>query len=567
MFRSGRFAIVVAGLFSIAAPGFAQTQPAAPSDSARVLAGVREYPDAVVEAMVTLARHPDWLDKAAEQAKSKAGVNAGDPAAPDNIRQALRTLAPLPEAILLAAARRDELNILRDLRVEAPQGADVRLRQLRTDYATARREGALRWQQALQENKGALDAYRELLTRFSQKMREQIPNFAVVEVTDAAYYHVLPPDEILMGFGQQEKAPEQLWKVMTEWYDRFGADRVDEQALNAGEPVSASRAENALIDGPAESRKGMFRAGDGKGSGSVGLIPVAIQPLADQPNEARLAYAIAEHERLWSAPADRQVAEPNAAAGMEAQDMAAAPVDDAEVLIEPPLEDGQVSDVVVTPARPDMIIPPAGLVRPADEPIVIASAYDDDVLFDGGATGLRRCRSTRASRAYMTFLRRTMCRRLRASGSASDIRATEGTIPGRRTGRFITAIRPTRAPMCTPTIRDSATIACMCARITTAGGLGLGFISDMTRIGGSITRRTAAAFTSKADAIGAAMFIAGIRIAEVASRSTRATAGATVGATAGARILARAARATAGELRSAATMECKSGAAARRDRR
>jgi hypothetical protein len=357
------------------------TKDAAPS-AARVLAGVREYPEPVVDALVTLARHPDWLDKAVAKLKANQDPAADDPAMPEAIRAAMKTLSPIPEAIMLAGARRDELNLLRDVRVEAPQGADVRTKQLRSDYSAAKREGELRWQQALQGNDAALNAYRELLTKFTAEMRKQVPNFAVVEVTDRNYYLVCPPDEVIMGFAQQKKAPESVWRLMTEWFDRYGTDRVDEQLLGGQSGIGATRAENALIDAAADRRKSMFRADDGQLGDSLGFVPVALQPLADQPEEARMAFAIAEHERLW-APA--MSGQPNPQAG---GDMAmAAPrgdFDGADVRIEPPSADGSGADVVITPARPEMIIPPGRATRVThDQPVVIASAYDDDVVVDG----------------------------------------------------------------------------------------------------------------------------------------------------------------------------------------
>ena len=80
----------------------------------------------------------------------------------------------------------------------------------------------------------------------AEEMRKQVPNFAVVEVTDRNYYLACPPDEVLMGFAQQKKVSENTWRLMTEWFDRYGSDSVDDQLLNAQGAIAPSRSHTSL---------------------------------------------------------------------------------------------------------------------------------------------------------------------------------------------------------------------------------------------------------------------------------------------------------------------------------
>lgn len=57
-----------------------------------------------------------------------------------------------------------------------------------------------------------------------------------------------------------------------------------------------------------EQRRAMWRLPGADQAAALGLVPIIMQPPADQPPDARLAYAVAENARLWASQAPAEEA-------------------------------------------------------------------------------------------------------------------------------------------------------------------------------------------------------------------------------------------------------------------
>lgn len=274
------------------------------SESLRILAGVREYPDPVLNALLSLSTAPDIVTKVAADPSLLDKLDQIQPAPSSEVRAALELLRAAPDAVQIAAAGGPELARLRALFETNGSAADTQLRALRVGYMKAAGESAAAWQRLLQSDPVAFGQYRDYVTAFCKEALEQDANFPVVHVVQSDYYFACPPNEILMNRAQSQPPPPQLARLMDRWWSEFGPQAAEEQLLN--EPaVIAGRppVEGAVISLDPDRRRAMWAASK-PGSGAVGMVPVVMQPLLDQPNDARLAFAAYEHGRLWLAPVD-----------------------------------------------------------------------------------------------------------------------------------------------------------------------------------------------------------------------------------------------------------------------
>lgn len=271
----------------------------------RVLSGVRGYPSELIEALATLGGHRDWLDRSASRVRENKPLEFDAADMPADVKTALTKLSRTPELIVIAASHPDEAAMLHSIQTDAPEGGALRLSQLRVAYDMATRKAAAAWQQALESDPVAFGEYRELLTRFCRELARANEGFATVAVTDRAYYGAVLPDEGIMAFAEDQKAPQAISRLLQRWWDDHGKPAVDAEAAA---PLEGRRpslsASNSVYELSAADRKGMWKPipdatkyveGD-----SLGLVPVILQPPVDQPEEARLAFAINEHARLWS---------------------------------------------------------------------------------------------------------------------------------------------------------------------------------------------------------------------------------------------------------------------------
>lgn len=299
---------------SLFLPAFGQSPLTAPESRAacdayrispsRLLAGLRGYSDEVVDALVRLAQHPQVLERVAQAIDADQQGELSMPDASPELRQAIETLRHAPELVMLAVTSPEQLERLRALWSVAPDGAAQRLRQLRAGYEQAAREAAWAWQRAVEADPVALGEYRHLLTGFCEAQREAVPDFACAGITDRRYYYACPPDEAVILYASETDLPPSLSRVLSRWRSAHGPDIVDarlERTRSMAPP--AVDAQRSVYDWPTERRAAMWEsAEDVDGRPALGLVPVILQPPADQPAAARLAWAVVEHARLWLPP-------------------------------------------------------------------------------------------------------------------------------------------------------------------------------------------------------------------------------------------------------------------------
>ena len=294
----------VCGQVGVLAPEDAAALRTPPITPTRLLAGMRMYAEPVIGALVQGARDPDALRNAAQTLQSGREPLPEGAAVSIESRQAIELLSRSPDLLLLAADHPDELRTLEVLWSVAPDGVTLRIEQLRSAYTRAASAGAASWQQTIEQDPVALGEYRDLLTRFCRTMRQEVPEFACVRVTDRSYYYACPPTEDLVAFMNEAGFSPALGRVAAAWWSEFSPQVVDSRLEQMrGFALADAGAVPSIHDIPAEQRKVMWQRAEGNDlGGALGLMPVAMQPLADQPADARVAFAVFEHARLWSPP-------------------------------------------------------------------------------------------------------------------------------------------------------------------------------------------------------------------------------------------------------------------------
>ena len=276
----------------------------------RLLAGLRAYPSDQVRAFFVLAEHPGVLRQLADEPQlfeypeGVKGVISAEVAA------AIRELRTTPGIVMVAAAYPAELEAVRNVYLDAPEGVQQRLQQLRENYKRSTVASAAVWQRRLADDPVSLGQYRELLTRFCDEQRQVNPGFPCVQVTKREYYYACVPDEAILRYAREKCRASPLHRLLEKWWAYYAPGQIDAGAQGTGwlsggratvpAPPQAVGGAEVVAALPAEQRASMWRADGGADSDAIGLIPVIIQPLADQPAEARREYAVAEHARLWS---------------------------------------------------------------------------------------------------------------------------------------------------------------------------------------------------------------------------------------------------------------------------
>lgn len=331
----------------------------------RILAGVRGYSDQVIDALVRLAPHPQVLERAADDLRPGRQPTSDTSDLPPDLTEAIELLARTPEALMLAAMHPQEVQQLRSLRSVAPDGFALRLAQLRRGYEQADREATWAWQRALENDSVALGEYRDLLTRFCQAQREVYPDFACVHVTDRRYYYACRPTEALVFYASEVDLPPSLFRVLAVWWSEHAPQRVDERLISARGVVPAVVNVGGFVyDWPASRRAPMWQPTEvGEGTQALGLVPVVMQPPADQPPAARLALAVAEHVRLWSPPLPILTL-----CGPDVADRPKADTEPPAIVIEEPIpgpQTAQRDDIVEYGDFPNGALPEYELLRPA----------------------------------------------------------------------------------------------------------------------------------------------------------------------------------------------------------
>jgi hypothetical protein len=262
---------------------------------------VRAYPAGVLRGLLALSREPLVLRQLAEQPELMAQPEKIEPPIPSDLHTAVRGLRRVPEVVMLAAAYPDALASLRRLYAEAPEGMEIRLAELQQGYELAALAGERSWQRLLQSNTAALDAYRELLRRFCQDQVQQYYAFPHVEVLQREYYYACPPNDLVLAYAAEQRPPEVLREIMERWWAEHSPEQVDARLLNGrsqSRPVIGPPDFLAAL--PPDQRAAMWQKPEAGRGPVLGLVPIIMQPAADQPPDARLAFAVAEHARLWA---------------------------------------------------------------------------------------------------------------------------------------------------------------------------------------------------------------------------------------------------------------------------
>jgi len=251
--------------------------------------------------MVKISENPAVLQQLAEDPQKVMNPASITPPVSGELQDAIRQIQQVPEVVALAAAFPDEMARLRQLYQSAPQQADELLANLQARYRAARLQGNQAWQQMLAQNPQALEQYQNLVTEFTREQLKQYPQFPYVVVTDPQYYQAAPPNELLLAFAEDRKPPEPLASILNQWWQTYGISAVDQQVFSQAALAMPDATFLAAL--PSQERANMWRAASGFAPSDAPLMPIIMQPLPDQPMDARLAFAVAENARLWGEPA------------------------------------------------------------------------------------------------------------------------------------------------------------------------------------------------------------------------------------------------------------------------
>jgi hypothetical protein len=277
--------------------GAPQTTEASPWQFA---AGLHAYPAEIRRALLVLASQPAVLQQLSKQPDLLDHSENLQPAPPAYVLAAIRDAQRVPEAVTMLAELPDQAAELAKLYTESPNQVEARLAQWRNEYDAAMLRGTRAWQAALEKNPAAAEAYRELLTRFCRDELKDDAEFPHVQVAKPEYYYACPPSEFILAYIEAHGAPSGLDWVMKGWWEQFGPQKQDEIVLDgAPPPEDGAGPSSAVVDLPREQRLAMWHLSGGAGDESLGLVPIIMQPLADQPVDAQLAFAVAEQARFW----------------------------------------------------------------------------------------------------------------------------------------------------------------------------------------------------------------------------------------------------------------------------
>jgi hypothetical protein len=280
--------------------------PAAPSEipQSRLLAGVRAYPPGVLRALFAVSQNPEVTRQLAQDPQKVMNPQAISPPVSAELQGAIRQLQQTPEIVALAAAYPDEVAKLRQIYESAPEQTEQQLADLRARYDSARLQGDEAWEDMLSQNPAALDEYRNLVTQFTRDQLKQYREFPYIEVKQPQYYYAAPPNELIIAYAQDRKPGAPLDSILNDWWSKYGPDQVDQRILAPSGPNASGQSLAAL---PPQQRAEMWQPASDKSGSANSLLPIIMQPMVDQPPDARAAYAVAENARLWSGPENEQM--------------------------------------------------------------------------------------------------------------------------------------------------------------------------------------------------------------------------------------------------------------------
>ena len=306
LIRAGLLAAVITAVPALAQdssiPSETASDEGAPAISvSRVAAGVREYPARVLRSLLQLAEDPLVLRQLADEPDLLERPEDVSPPVPAELHAAIRELSVMPAIVAVAAEHPAELTALRELYAEAPEEMEEYTLQLRAAYDQARLGAAVAWQEALERDPAALNAYRELVTRFCEAQRKMHSGYPCVQVLDRDYYYACPPNEAIIFRAIENAESSTALQVIEQWWGSYAPYELDARILSDNQGlIEFEIGPDTVAVMPPERRASMWTAIGGSHAGSIGLVPVIMQPPADQPPEAHYARAVAEHARLWT---------------------------------------------------------------------------------------------------------------------------------------------------------------------------------------------------------------------------------------------------------------------------
>lgn len=297
-----RVAAVALGMWGVAHHSYGQDSAVndAPLPASRLLAAVREYPPDALQALIRVMREPEIARQIASDATLLDHPHRIHSHLDADLRAAIETLRGTPGALAVVAANPDAAEDLAGLYAEAPEGVLRRLSQIRDAYRAAESAAAADWQRRIESRSGALAKYGELVTAFCREQLRTNRNFRVAAVRRVEYYAACPPSPAVMAWFEDNRAQfAELDGLLSQWWRSQASNLLDDRAQSID--ASFTAALGHLAAAPRAARADMWRASVGEPAESA-LVPIIMQPPDDQPREARLARAVAEHARLWARP-------------------------------------------------------------------------------------------------------------------------------------------------------------------------------------------------------------------------------------------------------------------------
>jgi hypothetical protein len=269
--------------------------------ASRLVAGVREYPARVLRSLLQLADDPLVLRQLADEPDLLERPEAISPPVPAEMHAAIRELSVMPAIVAVAADHPTELQALRELYAEAPDETEEYILQLRMAYDDSALGAVVAWQELLERDPAALKEYAELVTRFCKKQREAYEGFPCVQVSDRKYYYACPPSEAIIFYALDHAESSVAMQAIEQWWETYAPSELDARILGGNaNPVDFELRPDTVAVMPPEQRAAMWQVGEGARADLADLVPVIMQPPADQPPEALYARAVAEHARLWT---------------------------------------------------------------------------------------------------------------------------------------------------------------------------------------------------------------------------------------------------------------------------
>lgn len=278
-----------------------------------LVAGVRDYPARVLRSLLQLAEEPLVLRQLADEPELLERPENIRPPVAAELHAAIRELSVMPAIVAVAAEHPAELAALRELYDGDPQEIERYTLQLRAAYDQANLGATVGWQAALERDSAALEAYRELVTRFCEAQRSVHAGYPCVEVLDRDYYYACPPNGAIIFYALEHAESSAATQVIEQWWNSYAPYELDARILGDNrEAIEFAIGPATVAAMPPQRRAAMWTAAGGSSAGSIGLVPVIMQPPADQPSEARYARAVAEHARLWTPELSSELAEDGA---------------------------------------------------------------------------------------------------------------------------------------------------------------------------------------------------------------------------------------------------------------